>query len=131
MVTTCRKNLTAYLFFIKMLCPGPGFDHYVKLDVQYKDQVVATRKAAVIFRSRIHTSPYKKVKQMIAEAQQIEPDTLMQRKVRPIEKSDISEQTLANYDLLPVNADTALPETPKNPDPLKTIIGKESRTKIQ
>jgi cell division protein FtsQ len=120
-----QEKFDRLFVFYKDVMSRTGFDHYVKLDVQYKDQVVATRKASA-FSKQDSLLAVQKVKQMIAEAQQIEPDTLMQRKVRPIEKSDISEQNLANYDLLPVNADTALPETPKNPDPLKTIIGKES-----
>ena len=115
--------------FYKEIMTKTGFDYYVKLDVQYKEQIVATKKTATLSRQD-SVLAVQKVKQMIADAQHIEPDTMTQRNVRPIEKLDVSEQTLANYDLLPVNADTALPETPKNPHPLKTLSEQSSTKNI-
>jgi len=115
--------------FYKEVMSKTGFDFYDKLDVQYKDQVVATKKSTALSKQDSILA-VQKVKQMIAEAQQIEPDTLTQRNIRPIEKLDVSEQTLANYDLVPMNSDTALPETPKNPDPLKTLPEKSSNKNI-
>ena len=110
---------------------GPAYCYFLyypeayteKLDVQYKDQVVATRKGGSL-RKQDSLLAVQKVKQLIAEAQQIEPDTLMQGKVRPLEKLEVSEQTLASYDLLPMKTDTGLAETPKNPDSVKTIFEK-------
>jgi hypothetical protein len=101
-----------------------GFDRYVRLDIQYEGQIVATRKAASLSKQDSILA-VQKVKQLIAEAQQLKPDTLMQSRVRPLEQLDVSEQTLANYDLLPMKTDTGLAETPRNPDPVKTFIEKE------
>ena len=115
--------------FYKEVMSKTGFDYYDKLDIQFKDQVVATKKSAALSKQDSILA-VQKVKQMIAEAQQIEPDTLTQRNIRPIEKLDVTEQTLANYDLVPMNVDTALPETPKNPDPLKTLPEKSSKQNI-
>jgi len=103
-----------------------GLDHYEKIDVQYQDQVVATRKTAPLSKQDSLLA-VAKVKQMIADAQRMQPDTVTQKNIKPIEKSEISEQTLSSYDLLPVNADTALAETPENPDPLKTLSQKQLR----
>jgi hypothetical protein len=106
-----------------------GFDRYERIDVQYKDQVVATRKPAA-FSKQDSLLAVQKVKQLIAEAQQMQPDTLMQGRVQPIEKLDVNEQTLANYDLLPMKTDTGLAETPKNPGPVKTFFEKTSTQNI-
>jgi len=117
-----------YIFY-KEVMSKTGFDHYQKLDVQYEGQVVATRKAAA-FSKQDSILAVQKVKQLIAEAQRMQPDTLLQANVKPLEKLDVSEQTLANYDLLPVKLDTGLAETPRNPGPLKTFIGKDSTQNI-
>jgi cell division protein FtsQ len=110
--------------FYTQILPKAGLDHYEKIDVQYRGQVVATRKAAPLSKQDSLLA-VEKVRQMIAEAQQIQPDTIMQRKVQPVEKSEISEQSLSSYDLLPVNADTALAETTRNPDSVKTLSQKQ------
>ena len=115
--------------FYKQVMVKTGFDHYEKLDVQYANQVVATKNAAALSK-KDSLLAVQKVKQLIAEAQQMKPDTLMQAKVKPLEKLDVSEQTLANYDLLPMKTDTGLAETPKNPNPVKTFIGKDSTQNI-
>ena len=115
--------------FYKEVMAKTGFDHYVKVDVQYKGQVVATKKTAGLSRQDSLLA-VQKVKQLIAEAQQIQPDTLTQGKMRPIEKLELSEQTLTNYDLLPVKTDTGLAETPKNPGPVKTFSEKSSNQNI-
>jgi cell division protein FtsQ len=115
--------------FYKEVMSKTGFDCYQKLDVQYKDQVVATRKGAALSRQDSLLA-VQKVKQLIAEGQQIKPDTLMQGKVQPIEKLEVSEQTLTSYDLLPMKTDTGLAETPKNPDSVKTIFEKSSSQNI-
>ena len=111
------------IFYTEVM-PKVGLDHYEKIDVQYQDQVVATRKATPLSKQDSLLA-VAKVKQMIADAQQMQPDTLAQKNIKPIEKSEISEQTLTSYDLLPVNADTALAETPENPDPVKTLSQKQ------
>ncbi|HYJ38553.1 MAG TPA: hypothetical protein VEV87_08040 [Chitinophagaceae bacterium] len=122
-VNEMKEKFNRLQVFYKEVMSKTGFDCYEKLDVQYKEQVVATRKGGSL-RKQDSLLAVKKVKQLIAEAQQIEPDTLMQGKVRPIEKLEVSEQTLASYDLLPMKTDTGLAETPKNPDPVKTIFEK-------
>lgn len=117
------------IFYAQVL-PKAGLDHYVKIDVQYGGQVIATRKASPLSKQDSLLA-VEKVRQMIAEAQQIQPDTIMQKKVQPVEKSDISEQSLSSYDLLPVNTDTLLTETTRNPDSLKTLSQKQLKPNIQ
>jgi len=115
-----EKKFNRLKTFYTQVLPQAGLDHYEKIDVQYQDQVVATKKAAPLSKQDSLLA-VAKVKQMIAESQQMQPDTIVQNKIKPIEKSEISEQSLSSYDLLPMNTDTALAETPKNPDPVKTL----------
>ena len=123
-----EKFKRLYIFYTQVL-PNAGLDHYEKIDVQYADQVVATKKAAPLSKQDSLLA-IAKVKQMIAEEQKMQPDTLMQQHMKPIEKSEITEQSLSSYDLIPVNADTALAETPKNPHPLKTLSQKQVKPNI-
>jgi cell division protein FtsQ len=120
-----EEKFNRLFLFYKQVMAKTGFDHYERLDVQYTNQVVATKKAAALSKQDSLLA-VQKVKQLIAEAQQMKPDTLMQAKVRPLEKLEVSEQTLANYDLLPVKTDTGLAETPGNPGPVKTFSEKDS-----
>ena len=48
-----------------------------------------------------------KVKQLIEEARQLQPDTMQQKKVKPLEKQNMSEEGLKNYDLVPSKPDSA------------------------
>jgi len=123
-----EKFKRLHIFYTQVLAKV-GLDHYEKIDVQYGDQVVATRKAAPLSKQDSLLA-VQKVKEMIAEAEKIQPDTMMQKKIKPIEKSEVNEQALSSYDLLPVNADTALTETPKNPDPVKTLSQKQAKQNI-
>jgi cell division protein FtsQ len=118
-----------YIFY-KQVMSKTGFDYYDKLDVQYAGQVVATRKAGPVSKQDSLLA-IQKVEQMISAARELQADTLSQRRIQPIEKSEINEQNLKNYDLLPMNADSALPETPKNRDPVKTDFEKESKLHIK
>jgi len=117
-----------YIFY-KHVMPKTGFEYYAKLDVQYAGQVVATRKAAPVSKQDSLLA-VQKVQQMIAAARQLEPDTLSQVNIQPVERSEMNEQSLKNYDLLPMNTDSALPETPKTPDPVKTIFEKQTNQHI-
>ena len=123
-----EKFKRLHTFYTQVL-PKVGLDHYEKIDVQYGDQVVATKKAAPLSKQDSLLA-IQKVKEMIADAQKIQPDTMMQENIKPIEKSDVNEQSLSSYDLLPVNSDTALTETPKNPDPVKTLSQKQVKQNI-
>ena len=91
--------------------------------------VVATRKADPVTKQDSLLA-VQKVQQMIAAARQLEPDTLSQVNIQPVERSEMNEQSLKNYDLLPMNTDSALPETPKTPDPVKTIFEKQTNQHI-
>jgi len=128
-VGDCKEKFDRLYLFYKEVLTKTGFDRYERIDVQYKNQVVATRKPAA-FSKQDSLLAVQKVKQLIAEAQQMQPDTLMQGRVQPIEKLDVNEQTLANYDLLPMKTDTGLAETPKNPGPVKTFFEKTSTQNI-
>ena len=120
-----QEKFNRLQLFYKQVMAKTGFDYYEKLDVQYINQVVATKKTAALSKQDSLLA-VQKVKQLIAEAQQLKPDTLMQARVKPIEQLEVSEQTLVNYDLLPMKTDTGLAETPRNPDPVKTFSEKQS-----
>ena len=47
-----------------------------------------------------------KVKQLIEEARQMQPDTMMQKKVKPLEKQSMSEEGLKSIDLVPSKLDS-------------------------
>jgi hypothetical protein len=58
---------------------------------------------------------------MIRSAQQLQPDTLRQQNVRPLEHSTLTEQNLTNYDLIPGSAtDSAIANPDQKPINPKT-----------
>jgi cell division protein FtsQ len=124
-----EEKFERLFIFYKQVMSKTGFEYYAKLDVQYAGQVVATRKAAPVSKQDSLLA-VQKVQQMIAAARELEPDTLSLRNIQPVERSDMNEQSLKNYDLLPMNADSALPETPKTPGPVKTIFEKQTNQHI-
>ena len=123
-----EKFKRLHIFYTQILAKV-GLDHYEKIDVQYGDQVVATKKAAPVSKQDSILA-VQKVKEMIADAEKIQPDTVLQKNIKPIERSEVNEQALSSYDLLPMNADSALTETPKNPDPVKTLSQKQTKQNI-
>jgi len=98
--------------FYKEVLSKTGFDKYERIDISYDDQVVATKKGST--RSRYDSlQGMNNIRQLIRSAQSLQPDTLRQQTVRPLEHNTLTEQNLANYDLLPGSGDT----TRKKPKP--------------
>ena len=94
-----------FLFYSEVLS-RTGFDKYQRIDVSYAGQVVATRKGTG--QSRYDSlQGMNNIRQLIRTAQQLQPDTIRQQAVRPLEHNTMTEQDLENHDLLPV-ADSAI-----------------------
>jgi cell division protein FtsQ len=94
-----------FLFYSEVLS-RTGFDKYERIDVSYAGQVVATRKGSG--QSRYDSlQGMNNIRQLIRAAQQLQPDTVRQQAVRPLEHNSMTEQDLENHDLLPV-ADSAI-----------------------
>jgi cell division protein FtsQ len=82
-----------------------GLERYERIDVSYAGQVVATRKGS---EQRRYDSlqGLNNIRQLIRSAQQLQPDTLRQQSVRPLETSITTEQNLSTHDLLPTSPDS-------------------------
>lgn len=95
-----RKFHRLFLFYSEVLS-RTGFDKYERIDVSYAGQVVATRKGSG--QSRYDSlQGMNNIRQLIRSAQQLQPDTIRQQAVRPLENNKPTEQDLENHDLLPV-----------------------------
>jgi cell division protein FtsQ len=105
-------------------------DRYDRIDVAYTGQVIATKRGNTPSRYD-SVQGMKNIRQMIRSAQQLQPDTLRQQNVRPLEVNNgQAEQNLGTLDLLPGASDSsasttnhnAAPPNPKNRK--KTTINK-------
>jgi cell division protein FtsQ len=77
---------------------------YERIDIAYADQVIATKRGS----AQAHYDSVQgmnNIRQMIRSAQQLQPDTLRQQNIRPLEgNSNMTEQNLGTLDLLPGSA---------------------------
>jgi cell division protein FtsQ len=95
------------MIFYKDVLTKVGFDKYVKIDLRYMGQVVATRKGGSM--AKIDSiAAVKNIEQMIRSARVMEEDTLHQHNMKQLEENTLTEQSLRNYDMVPVNADSPL-----------------------
>ena len=86
--------------FYKEVLSKVGMDKYERIDVSYAGQIVGTRKGST--QSRYDSlQGLDNIRQMIRSAQQLQPDTLRQQNMRPLEHNTQTEQNLSNYDLVP------------------------------
>jgi cell division protein FtsQ len=100
-----QKFHRLFLFYKEVLS-RTGFDKYERIDVSYAGQVVATKKGSG--QSRYDSlQGMNNIRQMIRSAQQLQPDTIRQQMIRPLEHNTVTEQNLTNYDLLPGNGDSS------------------------
>ena len=100
-----RKFHRLFIFYSEVLS-RTGFNKYERIDVSYAGQIVATRKGSG--QSRYDSlQGMNNIRQLIRSAQQLQPDTIRQQAVRPLENNRPTEQDLENHDLLPV-ADSAI-----------------------
>jgi cell division protein FtsQ len=74
------------LLFYNAVLSKTGMDKYESIDVSYDGQVIGTRKGGA--QSRIDSlQGLQNIRQMIREAQQLQPDTLRQRNIQPLENT--------------------------------------------
>lgn len=86
--------------FYKEVLSRVGMDKYERIDVSYDGQVVGTRKGSG--QNRYDSlQGLENIRQLIRSAQQLQPDTLRQQNIRPLERNTQTEQSLSHYDLLP------------------------------
>jgi cell division protein FtsQ len=108
------------LFYREVLCrTDPG--KYERVDVSYAGQVVATKRGG----AQTHYDSVQgmnNIRQMIRSAQQLQPDTLRQQNIRPLERgNNLTEQNLNTLDLLPDAGDSS---AKPNPNRKKTTNNK-------
>ena len=95
-----------YLFYSEVLS-HVGMDKYDRIDISYAGQVVGRIKGPA--QNRIDSlRGIDNIRQMIRSAQQLQPDTARQQHIRPLEDHNaMTEQNLANYDLVPNAGDSS------------------------
>jgi cell division protein FtsQ len=110
------------LLFYKEVLSQTGMDKYARIDVSYAGQVIGIKKGSE--GSRYDSlQGLDNIRQLIRSAQQLQPDTLRQQNIRPLEHSTQTEQNLGNYDLVP-EPQQARPETQQtSPALLQTQAG--------
>lgn len=86
--------------FYRQVLSKMGPERYRRIDVSYAGQVVAVRRGADQIRED-SLQAVSNIRQLIRSAQQMQPDTLRQRSVRPLETNGMTEQNLSTHDLLP------------------------------
>ncbi len=88
--------------FYKEVLSRTGFDKYSRIDVQYTGQVIGTRRGSEETQTD-SLQGMRNIRQLIRTAQLLQPDTTRQQNIRPLERSQQSEQTLTGQDLVPDN----------------------------
>jgi cell division protein FtsQ len=92
--------------FYKEVLSHAGFDKYARIDVQFAGQVIGTKRGG----EGLHTDSVlgmHNIRQLIRSAQQLQPDTIRQQNMRPLERNTMTEQTLTGLDLIPARNDSA------------------------
>ncbi|HEV3326972.1 MAG TPA: hypothetical protein VG052_15265 [Puia sp.] len=120
-----------FLFYQQVLSKI-RFEKYARIDVSYAGQVVATKRGSGENRYD-SLQGMNNIRQLIRAAQQLQPDTIRQQSVRPLEHNTMAEQSLTNYDLLPARDDssTVAPIIPgSQPKNNKTQTVKNNKNKI-
>ena len=85
--------------FYKEVLSQTGMNKYARIDVSYTGQVIGIRKGS---EGRPDSAQgLENIRQLIRSAQQLQPDTLRQQNIRPLEHSTQTEQNLASFDLVP------------------------------
>lgn len=102
--------------FYQQVLSKVGPERYQRIDVSYAGQVVATRRGSEQIRED-SLQALNNIRQLIRSAQQMQPDTMRQRSVRPLETNGMTEQSLSTHDLLPAGADPNAPIVPQNRKP--------------
>jgi cell division protein FtsQ len=101
----CAEKFHRLFVFYKEVLSRTGFDKYSRIDVAYRDQVIGTKKGSEGTRTD-SLQGMRNIQQLIRSAQQLQPDTMREQNIRPLERSTETEQTLTNYDLIPDKGDS-------------------------
>jgi cell division protein FtsQ len=102
----CAAKFHRLFVFYKEVLSRTGFDKYSRVDVAYKDEVIGTKKGSEGTRTD-SLQGMRNIQQLIRSAQQLQPDTMREQNIKPLERSTETEQTLTNYDLIPDRGDSA------------------------
>lgn len=98
--------------FYKEVLSRTGLDKYDGINVSYAGQVVAMKKGSEHDRYD-SIQGLNNIRQLIRSAQQLQPDTIRQQNIRPLERgNNLTEQNLPNLDLVPDAGDSS--SKPKN-----------------
>ncbi len=98
--SNCEEKFHRLFLFYREVLSRTGFDKYARIDVAYSGQVIGTKKGGEGTRSD-SLQAINNIRQLIRSAQQLQPDTLRQQNIRPLERNTMTEQNLTNYDLIP------------------------------
>lgn len=128
-----QKFHRLFLFYQQVLSKI-GFEKYARIDISYAGQVTATKKGAGGNRYD-SLQGMNNIRQLIRAAQQLQPDTMRQQSVRPLEHNAMTEEDLRNYDLLPAKDDSSATPRPSSgpgsqPKNNKAKIVKNNKNKI-
>ncbi len=101
-----QKFHRLFLFYSQVLS-RTGFDKYDRIDVSYSGQVIGIKKGSE--QSRYDSiQGMNNIRELIHSAQQLQPDTVRQSNIRPLERSTMTEHDLSNYDLVPGSHDSSV-----------------------
>ena len=102
----CVEKFHRLFVFYKEVLIRTGFDKYSRIDVEYAGQVIGTKKGSEGTRYD-SLQGIKNIQQLIRAARQLQPDTVREKNIKPLEENTMTEQTLTNYDLVPDKGDSA------------------------
>jgi cell division protein FtsQ len=92
------------LIFYKQVMTKTGFEKYERVSLQYAGQVVATRRGGPVSRTD-SLQALRNVLEIIRQARKIESDTGAVREMKPLERNQVTEQTLQGYNFPEENED--------------------------
>ncbi|MBS1599673.1 MAG: FtsQ-type POTRA domain-containing protein [Bacteroidetes bacterium] len=99
-----EKKFHRLFVFYKEVLSKTGFDRYSRIDVEYKGQVIGTKKGSNISRTD-SLQAMKNILALIKSAREMQVDTVKQN-IKPLEHNTVTEQTLTNYDMINSNEDS-------------------------
>ncbi|MDP4256640.1 MAG: FtsQ-type POTRA domain-containing protein [Bacteroidota bacterium] len=115
--TDLEQKFHRLFIFYREVLSRAGLDKYARIDVRYAGQVIATKKG----QEGMHTDSVlgmRNIRQLIHAAQQLQPDTLRQQNMRPLEHNSMTEQSLTELDLIPSRNDSVQQPSPHTQQPV-------------
>jgi cell division protein FtsQ len=89
--TDYQAKFERLFIFYKEVLSKTGFNKYSKINVQYRGQVIGTRKGGEMIKAD-SLKFIRDVRQLIKSAQQLQADTVRQQNIRPLENNSPPEQ---------------------------------------